>query len=302
VKRGAIIGTAIAAALVLVGALAWWLLSRPAGPEQTAMAYLEALAAGDGEKAMSLTHAPPTDFDPAAALDGAEKHLTSPRVESVEARGDSAATASVSFSLDGAKHSASLGLSKKDGRWAVADGGFGSLTATATIGDAVLIGGESAPAGDEVVLLPAVYNVEAAPATLLDGSTTVAILPREHSEAKVEASVSPQATTLAQGELDAYAQTCAQAADAVPDHCGIRVPWAADLATLDTIVFRIEQTPQLALSPDLRTFDATGGIIVATATGTTREGSSASFTYRADDWALRGTIALSPDGMQLAVG
>ena len=103
-------------------------------------------------------------------------------------------------------------------------------------------------------------------------------------------------------QLDAYAAQCAQASDAVPPNCGLRVPWAADLASLTSIAFRVEQTPQVVLSPDLRTFDATGGVIVATATGVTRTGDEASFTYRADDWALRGTIALTADGMQLVVG
>ena len=40
---------------------------------------------------------------------------------------------------------------------------------------------------------------------------------------------------------------------------------------------------------------------MATATGTTRDGAEASFTYRADDWALRGTVTLTRDDMKLAV-
>ena len=68
------------------------------------------------------------------------------------------------------------------------------------------------------------------------------------------------------------------------------------------MAFRIDQSPALTLSPDLRTFAATGGAIVATATGTTRAGGAGTFTYRADDWALRGTVCFTGDEMVLAVG
>ena len=67
-------------------------------------------------------------------------------------------------------------------------------------------------------------------------------------------------------------------------------------------LLRVVAPPVLALSADARSVAATGGIIVATATGTTRAGSTASFTYRADDWALRGTIAFTGDEMVLRVG
>ena len=70
---------------------------------------------------------------------------------------------------------------------------------------------------------------------------------------------------------------------------------------LDGIAFRIEEHPVVALSEDAASFDATGGVIVATATGTTRGGESRAFTYRADDWALRGSVRFSGDEMILAV-
>jgi len=48
VKRGAIVGIAVAAAAVLVGGgLAWWLLARPPSVEDAARSYLDALSAGD---------------------------------------------------------------------------------------------------------------------------------------------------------------------------------------------------------------------------------------------------------------
>lgn len=98
-------------------------------------------------------------------------------------------------------------------------------------------------------------------------------------------------TAAVQERLDRYADACAAPATAVPEHCGIVVPWAADLAQLSGIAFRIEAYPAVVLSPDRRSFDATGGVLVATATGTTRDGAAASFTYRTDEWALRGDVA-----------
>ncbi|GAA2006371.1 hypothetical protein [Microbacterium ulmi] len=151
-------------------------------------------------------------------------------------------------------------------------------------------------------LLPGAYSASASPTGLLSGATTVVVLPGGDDDVAVEASLSADATAKAQAQLDAYARACAQPADAVPANCGIRVPWAADLAGLDRIAFRIEQLPAVVLSPDARSFAATGGILVATASGTARDGTAGSFTYRADDWALRGTVAFAGDGMVLGVG
>lgn len=302
-KRPAVIGLVAAAALLVAGGgLAWWLLTRPPGPDETARAYLEALAAGDGERALSLTIGlDDASIDRAGALAGAEELVTDAVLESVGSIEAGEPRATVRFMLDGEERSASYGLVEEDGRWLVAADGLGTLESSTTLGDAVLVGGVRVPVSARAALLPAVYAVDAAPAGILTGATTAVVLPGEASVAAVEASVAPEATTLAQARIDAYAAECARPAAAVPDSCGLRVPWAADLVILDAITFRIEQTPQVLLSPDLRTFAATDGVIVATASGATRDGASGSFTYRADDWALRGTIALTPDGMQLAV-
>lgn len=104
-----------------------------------------------------------------------------------------------------------------------------------------------------------------------------------------------------QEQLDAYADACAEPAASVPEHCGIVVPWAADLAELSGIAFRIEQYPVVALSADGRSFDATGGVLVATATGTTRDGTPGAFTYRTDEWALRGDVSARDDRTILSV-
>ncbi|MBW9093497.1 hypothetical protein JNB62_07375 [Microbacterium jejuense] len=121
--------------------------------------------------------------------------------------------------------------------------------------------------------------------------------------ASVSASSTPQPdpTVAMQEQLEAYADACATPAATIPEHCGIVVPWAADLATLTGIAFRIERYPVIAVSPDRQSFDATGGILVATVTGTTRDGAPGTFTYRTDEWALRGDVAVEDDRTVLSV-
>ncbi|QIG40223.1 hypothetical protein G5T42_12640 [Microbacterium sp. 4R-513] len=311
-KRGTLLGIAIGAVVAMALALgAWWFLSRDAGPEATAKGYLDALAAGDGDRALELLAEQPSgDADRAKALDEAQALITDVAVAKVtqsaasESGTDHAgrAEARVTYTLDGAKHAASLGLVERDGGWRIDSDGLGTLTPQTTLGSYLLVGDVPVPAGAATALLPALYPVEAAPKAIVAGSTTAAVTLGEASEAAVEASVSPDAITTAQQQLDLYAQRCAAPAEAVPANCGIRVPWAADLATLTSIAFRIERSPQLTLAPDLTSFSATDGILIATATGITRDGAEASFTYRADDWSLRGAVTLTRDDMKLAVG
>ena len=187
-------------------------------------------------------------------------------------------------------------LGNDDGRWMLIGDYLASLEVApvlsgtdAPAGDSVWVGGALAPAGTPVALLPAEYGRRAAPRGLLSGRARSPSATTSRSPSRSRSSITPEATAAAQTQLDAYADACTQPAAAVPANCGLRVPWAADLATLTSIAFRIDQRPVLALAPDGRTFAATDGVVVATATGTTRAGATASFTYRADDWALRGT-------------
>ncbi|MGN6218213.1 MAG: hypothetical protein ACTHNQ_01815 [Microbacterium sp.] len=108
-------------------------------------------------------------------------------------------------------------------------------------------------------------------------------------------------TAAIQEQLDHYADACAAPAKTVPEHCGIFVPWAADLAQLSGLAFRIEAYPVVVLSPDGRSFDATGGVLVATASGTTREGAPGSVTYRTGEWALRGDVVTHGDETTVSV-
>ena len=201
-------------------------------------------------------------------------------------------------------------LGDDGGRWALVGDYLASLEVApvlsgtdAPAGDSAWVGGALAPAGTPVATPSRRVRARAgSPRTAHADRRSVALSNDESVTVALEASITPEATSAAQAQIDAYADECTQPAAAVPANCGLRVPWAADLATLTSIAFRIDQRPVLALAPDGRSFAATGGIVVATATGTTRAGATASFTYRADDWALRGSVSFQGDEMVLAVG
>jgi hypothetical protein len=302
VKRKTIVGIGVAvvvATVVAVGAAL--LLNRPETPDAAARAFLEALAGGDGARASDLLAEPPADVDLAAALDGAEELLTDATLESMDSADPRHPLANISFRLGDDDHSAAFHLVETGAGWRVDADALGTVTATTSIGDTVAVGGAQIPVDAATPLLPAIYDLHAAPAAALDGAASAVVLPGGSETVEIAASVSPDATAAAQEQLDAYAEACASAADAVPADCGLRVPWAADLVSLDAIAFRIEEHPALILSADASSFDATGGIIVATARGTTHAGAPGSFTYRADDWALRGSVSFAGDEMILLV-
>jgi hypothetical protein len=152
-----------------------------------------------------------------------------------------------------------------------------------------------------VVLLPARYTVTAAPADVLAGSAEVVAGVRDDVTVDLAASLSPGATEVAQAQLGEYATACAEPAEVVPDRCGLIVPWAADLAQLDRIAFRIERLPAVTLAPETSSFAATGGVLVATAHGTTQNGTVGAFTYRTEDWSLRGSLGFEADALVLTV-
>lgn len=154
-----------------------------------------------------------------------------------------------------------------------------------------------------------VIGIAAAAVVVVAGAAWFALSAASGGDATPSASPTPSASTaaddvqaVAQAALDAYVDECTQSAAAVPADCGLRVPWAADLATLERIDYRIEEYPAIVLSPDDPTFAAPGGVVVATATGTTSDGETARFTYRDDDWTLRGFVARDGDELVLSVG
>lgn len=305
-KRRAAVATAIAVATTLVvgAGILFLTTSRPPDVRATADDYLSALAAGDYAAIEALRGPGPdaaTDTDTRRAFEGAEEYVSDVRVQSVSSDATTG-RGRASVQMGGGRHTIDFAFTLVDGRWLLSDDHLGALTVTTTLGDSVRVGGALVPVDTEVRLLPARYSVTAAPAGLLDGEIEVVVTSDERATATLDARPTPDASAQAQAQLDAYADTCTEGGTDVAPHCGIRVPWAADLASLDRIAFRIEKYPVASIAADGATFAATGGVIVATATGISRAGGTASFTYRADDWALRGTVSFTGDEMVLAVG
>ncbi len=112
-----------------------------------------------------------------------------------------------------------------------------------------------------------------------------------------EPKAGPEATALAQRQLDARLATCTEPAAEAPESCGIAIPWAADFAAVEVIHYRIEKTPELTLTPP--TFRADDGILVATVTGTGLNGTAKTLTYRTENWMLRGDVRAKRAGILL---
>lgn len=307
VRRGAIVGiVAGAVALVAAAGVTWWLLSRPPSAEDAARAYLDALTAGDAEAIAAMM---PDDDAASTATDafaGAVTYIEEPQLGDVQQDGDGLARATAAVTLGDEDRTVSFGLQEDDGRWMLTPDSLAELTVEATIPPrtslaAVRVGDALVPTAAPILVLPAVYEVAATPAGIVAGSSTVAVSTDRPAQATVAASLSPDATARAQEQLDAYAAMCTEPASGVPEHCGIVVPWAADLAALDRIAFRVEQSPVVHLAEDASGFDATGGALVATVTGTTHDGTAGSFTYRTDEWALRGSMRFEGDDLLLLV-
>lgn len=304
-RRAAVVGIAVGVAAVLVAAgVTAWTLSRAPSAEEAAERYLRALA--DGDFAAIARMLPEEGVD-AAVLDRAEAAFAgaSGHIEdySFEVFDDAPGLRSVraDVGLNGAPGVVGFILADTGGAWLLSADFLASAEVTTTIGDAVWIGDALVAASVPASLFPAVYPVTAAPRGILTGETTVTVTNEHPIDVALDAALSAEATAAAQAQVDAYADACAQPASVIPDTCGIRVPWAADLGALTSVAFRIDRHPVVTLDVDGRAFAATGGVLVATASGTTRDGAAASFTYRADDWALRGDLAFEGDEMILAV-
>lgn len=303
-KRSAVVGIAVgAAAVIAVGVgFAVWSVSRSASPSEVAVAYFAALEAGDADAALALTDVAQAEQDGMiTAYASAEARITDPRATDASEQSDSARVV-VAYEIAEEPYESAVALTRDDsGAWIVADGA-GRLEVRTTIGDSAGIGALVVPLESTTPLLPGRYDVEPLPRGLLAGSMSAVITPGSEATVALSPAVTAEAETAAQAQLDAYAAACTRTSTAVPPDCGLRVPWAADLATLTSIAYRVDQYPALTLDADQLSFAATGGIVVATATGTGRDGAAGSFTYRADDWSLRGTITFSGNEMVLSVG
>lgn len=304
-KRSAVIGVVAAAtAIVIGGGVGWWALTRAPSTEDAALRYVNALAAGDYETISAMgdpTIGAPLENELRLAFEGAAEYLSNPHIDSIDTEVDGKARVSTTIELQGDQLPMTFELVQSDtGEWRLGPRSTGSLEITTTLGDSVLVGDALVSASTPVALLPAVYKVAPAPGGLLAGEAQAAVT-TDSQTIVVEASLSPDATASAQQQLDTYADACTQPAVEVADHCGLRVPWAADLTTLTNIVYRVEQHPFVTLADDGSTFTATDGVVVATATGTTWTGAAGTFTYQATDWTLSGSVRFQGNEMVLSV-
>lgn len=304
---------AIAVVLVAGGALLIWSLSRPSGPATTVKAYVAALERGDGAAASMLTAPAPSDA-PAAlfdALAGASEWISESTTDTLAVQGVDA-TATVSFTLSGERHSVDIALSDASGSWLITRTPVAVLQLTsplgagAVVGDVVVPFDEVPPAAGAggsvtVALLPGVYEVGAAPQALLEGTQTVAAVSPGPTELLLDPRLGVAATAAAETALAEHLTTCTAPTSVVPGTCGIRVPWAADLASLTELRFRIDAPPTFALAPNGGGFTATGGTLVATANGIDDQGAAASFTYRDTDWSVRGSVSFTLNELVLEV-
>ncbi|WP_127475805.1 hypothetical protein [Microbacterium sulfonylureivorans] len=309
-KRGAVVGIVAGAAVVaLLAGGTWWFVTRPQSPEDAARTYLDALASGDYATIDGMLGDGAGDIESLVeeAFVGASGYITEPGIAEISSDGDGAATVSADVELGGEPRELSFSLEETDGGWMLVGDHLAELRVDTTLagqtgGDAVWIGAALAPANIDLSLLPAEYDVQAAPRGILSGTATAVVSTDEPTTIALETTIAPEATAAAQTQLNAYMDECTATAAEVPESCGLRVPWAVDLTSLDTIAFRIEERPAVVLSGDGTRFEATGGVVVATASGTPRAGSPATVTYRADDWALRGSVRFTGDEMVLLVG
>ncbi|MFJ6532014.1 hypothetical protein [Microbacterium sp. NPDC091662] len=292
-----LIGGATGLVVVAGGLWLWQSTALSSTPEHAALDYLHALESGDPDAVaatgMKVSTSALDAFDAATAL------IEEARVTSVREDADGASAAvDIEFVLGDAAQGGQLRLGVVDGRWSVDATGLGTVTVDSSIGSEVAIGDATMPVGKSIPLLPAIYTVAAAPATLLDGDSSVSVLPGGKTAATVDAAVRPEATAAAQDQLDDHLETCTAPATAEAEGCGIRIPWGTEFREVSGIRYRIDASPTITLTPT--GFTAEGGALVATVTGTGVNGESRTTTYRTDSWTLRGDISFTADGLVLS--
>ncbi|MFY9713754.1 MAG: hypothetical protein WAK00_09780 [Microbacterium sp.] len=115
-------------------------------------------------------------------------------------------------------------------------------------------------------------------------------------------SPSPTAASAEQVQVivDDHLEQCAKSRSGTPpDGCGIRIPWGAEFSAVSGIRYRIEQLPTVEIEDE--GFLAEGGVLIATVTGTGHDGTSRSVTYRSEDWAVRGDVDVTGEGVEISV-
>lgn len=289
---------AVAIVVIAGGLGAWWLATRGPDPETVAEEYLAALQAGDADALRDLTGAAAGD-DALESFAQASDYVSDAELGSVEVEGDRAQV-HATVTLAGESRDVTVPMERSDGEWILPS--HTTVTVTSTMGTVAAIGERTFAENSPQPLLPAVYEVVPQPSEILTGAATVAVFPgEERAEVTLEASLADGAREVVQQRLDEHVASCAEATDAVPEACGIVVPWASDLRELRETAFTVERTPLVELDADAGTFAATGGALVARMTGVAHDGSEQTFTYRTDEWSLRGTMEFRDAQLVLSV-
>jgi len=288
----------VVAVIVVGGAVVWGLSSRGPDAREVAERYVAALRDGDVAGLRAVTGA--SVEDPAiqafAQADGYLDGLTLEAVETADDRGTLRATVAV----DGEEHTIESPMERTDGVWRVGD--LVSVTVTPSIGDAFAIGSLTFPSGETLRLYPARYEATSLPAEILDGAATITPLPgADPAAVTIEQTFRDDARDAVQERVDAHVADCAAATDAIPEACGIVVPWPADLRELRQVAITLDRVPQVEIDTEQMTFAATGGAMTATVSGLAHDGSEQTFTYRADEWSLRGTMGFAGGQLVLSV-
>lgn len=281
--------------IALIGAAVWALLPRGDSAGQRAQWYLDALAAGD-LKAVEATGVDVPEQTASAFL-AADAYMEDVTIASVS-ESEGTALVEAEFTLAGERVHAQWELMLEQGRWVPAVSTLGAVIVDAgpgagAIGDALLTREAEQP------LLPAEYTITAAPSDYLQGSATVRVMPGSRQEVALKTELHPDAAARAAEQFDEYLATCTAPADQVPASCGIAIPSAGDIASVDGIRYRIEKAPVLSL--DLGVFRADGGVLVATVYGTNTAGVETTMTYRTENWSLRGDVAFTGEDIVLSV-
>lgn len=86
---------------------------------------------------------------------------------------------------------------------------------------------------------------------------------------------------------------------AMPEGCGIRIPWGTEFAAVDTVRFRIDRMPVLEVLDE--GFVAEGGVLVATVAGTGQDGAPRTETYRTESWTVRGDLTVTGDQVVIEI-
>lgn len=289
---------AVVVAAALAGVWAWQAMPRLQTPEDATLQYLRALESGDSRQ----IEATAIDISPASleAFAGASALIEDAELGVVTLGADNeTATAEVSFALDGEQTVAEISLTSVDGRFVVDSSGLGTVVFASAIGSFVSVGDATVPVDEEIALVPAVYTFAAAPTALLDAKEVRAVLPSNEQQVALDAAIRPEATVVAQAQLDEHLSACTETAAAAPEECGIQIPWGTEFQSAAEFRYRVEQLPVIVLTAD-GGFSAEDGVLTATVAGIGLDGEQREATYRTESWSVRGEVTFTETGLALS--